>query len=576
MSTSSQRVSGITRRSFLGGALATGAALALAGCGKQEPSDSTDSAPAADADSDAQAGEDTPKTGGTLKFYITNPVAIEPFGAEEIQGVEVMFNLYTPLCEYDFAQQKVVPAAAESWDVNEAADEFTFHLRKDAVFHNGAPVTAHDFKYSWERLCNPNFKPTPSALGYKLAQVAGADEMMAGDAQELDIECPDDYTLVVHLKAPFADFASIACERALCPVPKGSTDTEEDFQAFRVAPVGNGPFMMDGEWVDGQYINLKRFDDYWGDKPYIDGVAFQIYAEDDTAWTEFQAGNLDFLIIPSGQFNLAKQTYGEAPDGYTANPGQQALFGNETSIYYLLCNNEDEIISNKDVRIAISFAIDRQAICDTVLQGTRSPATNMLAYGVPGAEDGAWKYTLATSDKEKAAEYFDKAGYPADADGKRDLSIVFSSNTGSSNEDILQMVMADLEDCGVTCKLQLQEWASYIDAVQSRSYQIGRMGWTIQVPYADAVLQPLFYTGAGDNNSSYSSAEFDKAIDEARQITDDEKRVEAYRKANAIVAEDFPVIPMFYYRHTYVASERVHNLYFSPSAYVTLTKCWLD
>ncbi len=373
------------------------------------------------------------------------------------------------------------------------------------------------------------------------------------------------------------DLVAVVEQRALSPVPAGCTDTEEDFQAFRVAPIGNGPFMMDGEWVDGQYIKVKRFDDYWGEKPYIDGATFNVFSDDDTAWAEFQAGNLDMTIIPSGQFLIAQETYGVADeDGYVANPGHQTFTGDETSIYYLLCNNEDEVIGNKDVRIGISYAIDRQAICDTVLQNTRTPATNMLTPGVPGYEDNAWAYAQTTRDAEKAAEYFDKAGYPADADGKRDLSLTLYCNSGSSNEDIMAMIQADLAAVGVDSEIQVLEWAAYIDACQSGDYQIGRMGWTIQVPYADGVLQPLLYSNSGDNNSFYSNPDFDAAIDNARQIVDDEERIAAYQEANAIAAEDFPVIPMFYYRHTYVTSDRVHNLFYNPSAYARLTDCWLD
>ena len=419
MSNDALHTTGLTRRAFIGGALATGAALAMAGTNTQ------------------LAMADEPQAGGVLNYYITNPVAIEPFGAEENQGVEVMFNTFDPLCVFDWDKGEVVGLTAESWDVNDAADEFTFHIRPEAKFHNGQPVTSKDFKYAWERLVNANFKPQPSSLGYKLAQVQGADEMMNGTGTELAVECPDDLTFVVHLKAPFADFASIACERALAPVPAGCTDTEEDFQKFRVAPIGNGPFMMDGEWADGQYISLKPFADYWGEKPLLDGINFQILSSDDTAWLEYQAGNLDFLMVAAGHFNEARQMYGDAEDdGYLANPGHQYIWGDETSIYYLICNNEDEVMSNRDLRIAISYAVDRQAICDTALQGTRSPATNMLAVGVPGSVEGGWIYTSPTKDVDKANEYFDKAGYPSNADGKRDLTLTFSSNTGSSNEQV--------------------------------------------------------------------------------------------------------------------------------------------
>ena len=585
MSTSAKNVRGLNRRTFVAGALATGAMIALAGCNSQKEEESTpaaddsSAADAADGESGAAdasaAGEGT--AGGDFKYYITNPVGIEPFSAEENQGVSVIYNTFDPLCTYDWEKGEIVPLACESWEVNDDATEFTFHLRQDATFHNGDPVTSKDFKYAWERLCNPNVKPAPSSLGYKLSQVAGADEMMAGEATELDVECPDDYTYVVHLKAPFADFPSIAAEVAAAPVPAGCTDTEEDFQAFRVAPIGNGPFMMDGEWVDSQYIKIKRYDGYWGEKPLLDSVTFQIFRDDQTAWTEFQAGNLDFTIIPSGQFSACLQQYGEADDeGNVANPGAQTFNGVEASIYYLLVNNEDEVMSNHDVRAAISYAINRQAICDSVFQGFREPATNMLVPGVPGYEDDAWPNCPPEGDKDKAAELFDSAGYPLGDDGRRGLSITLSCNSGSGNEDIMSMIQADLDQCGVDATIDVQEWAAYIDAVQGGTYQIGRMGWVIQVPYADGILQPLLYTGSGDNNSKYSNPDFDAAIDEARTVVDYDERIAAYQAANAIAAEDFPVIPMFYYLHTYVASSRVNNMFLNPAAYCRMTTCWLS
>ncbi len=559
MSNDALHTTGLTRRAFIGGALATGAALAMAGTNTQ------------------LAMADEPQAGGVLNYYITNPVAIEPFGAEENQGVEVMFNTFDPLCVFDWDKGEVVGLTAESWDVNDAADEFTFHIRPEAKFHNGQPVTSKDFKYAWERLVNANFKPAALVAGLQARPGPGCRR---DDERHRHRACRRVPRRLDLRRAPQGPVRRLRLHRLRArpaPVPAGCTDTEEDFQKFRVAPIGNGPFMMDGEWADGQYISLKPFADYWGEKPLLDGINFQILSSDDTAWLEYQAGNLDFLMVAAGHFNEARQMYGDAEDdGYLANPGHQYIWGDETSIYYLICNNEDEVMSNRDLRIAISYAVDRQAICDTALQGTRSPATNMLAVGVPGSVEGGWIYTSPTKDVDKANEYFDKAGYPANADGKRDLTLTFSSNTGSSNEQILQMVMADLEACGVTCELNLQEWAAYIDSLQSMDYQIGRLGWTIQVPYADGVLQPLFYTGSGDNNSGYSNPDFDAALDYARTVVDSDERIKAYQDANAIVAEDMPVIPMFNYCHTYLTSGRVNNFFYSPSGYITMTKCWLS
>ena len=295
-------------------------------------------------------------------------MGIEPFDTQETQGSQVATNLFDTLVTWDWGNQAVAPLVAESWEVNDDATVYTFHLRQDATFHNGQPVTSHDFKYSWERICRADFDPSPSTQGYKVERIAGATEMMNGEADELSgVECPDDYTLIVTLRAPYGDFLLDMTDISSTPIPQGMGGPGDDYQSFHLAPVGNGPFMMSGQWADGQYIQLVRYDGYWGEKPHLDGVNFMVYADQQTAWTEFQAGTLDFTAVPSGMYDMARATYGEAgQDGYLANPGGQYFTGSELSVSYLLMNNNDELMSNRDLRIAVSCAINRQAICTTV------------------------------------------------------------------------------------------------------------------------------------------------------------------------------------------------------------------
>ena len=548
----------LSRRAFTAGALATLGALAAPSL-----------APAP-----ARADDPEPVSGGTFKFYITSPSGIEPFSAEENQGVEVCWNLFDTLVTYDYRQGKLVGMAADSWDVSDDATQFTFHLHEGATFHNGQPVTSKDYKYAWERLCRADFQPAPSTLGYKLSPVKGADEMMEGTADELDVECPDDYTLVVNLKAPYADFAYIVCDQATSAVPVGRTDTEEDFQAFSLAPVGNGPFQMDGKWEDGQYIVLKPYEGYWGAKPNIDALQFIIVSDIDTAWIDFQAGNLDFTEVPGGRFEESTSAYGVAgEDGYLANPGEQTINGSQNSVYYLLCNAEDEVMGNVDVRRAVSFAINRQAICDTVCQGTRVPADNVIAPGVPGYEEGVWECSY---DPDKAAELLDGAGYAAGSDGKRGLSITLSCNSGGGHEEIMQMIQADLTNVGIDVQLSTMEWAAYLSACKEGGYQIGRMGWIENPPYMDAVMYPLFHSTSGDNMSHYANADIDAALEEARTVVDDDERIAAFQKINRDVAAEMPVIPLMYYLNDYVVSSRVHDFYLDAAGFVRLTDCWLD
>ena len=571
----------LTRRSFLAGAAALGALLAAGARGsllapavaRADDASASQASDAPEADSDTSGA----KTGGTFVWAALDPTGIEPFFAEETQGMEIISNLYDTLTRYDWTNGVIKPLACESYEANDDATQFTFHLRQGATFHNGAPVTSRDFKYSWERLCKHDLKPSPSTMGYVLSPVKGADEMMAGTGDELDVECPDDYTFVVNLKDSFADFAFVTTNLATAPVPAGCTDTEEDFQTFSRAPIGNGPFQMDGSWEEGQYVNLKRYDGYWGDKAFLDGVNFQLYKDNQTSWTEFQAGNLDMASMPTGTFQSSIAQFGSAgADGNLANPGQQVLTGAETTVYYLPCNLSDEVMGNKDLRIGISYALDRKAICDTVLEGSRTPASDMFMPNVPGYQENAWPHCPETKDMDKAAEYLDKAGYPADASGSRGLTLTLKTNTSASNSEIFQMIQADLAAVGITANIETQEWAAYLGALQDHDFQMGRMGGTMASPTPYYVLHDYFYTGVSNNYGLYSNPDFDAAVDNATKIVDDDERIAAYQAANAIVAQDFPCIPMFYYTHGFVTGSRVHNLFFDGGGMSRLNRCWVE
>lgn len=563
------------RRAFVAGALATGAMAALSGCGKKEeeaPAPSTPAGSGDSADATAPAGEAPaggPTKGGTLKYYINNPVSIDPFNAQETEGMQVCYNLFDTLTTYDFEAGELKGLAAESWEANDAADVFTFKLVQGATFHNGDPVTAKDFKFAWERVANPETNPgTPSDISYHLAAIKGYDEMLAGTGTELAIETPDDHTLVVTLAAPYADFPYVVTHPALSPVPSGGA--ADDFQTFFRAPVGNGPFKMEGEWVDSQYVKVVRNDDYYGDVALVDGIDFMIFKDPETAFTEFEAGNVDFCQIPSGRISDVVSRYGESEDGYTVQPGKQALLGAQLSTYYLAVNVEDEVMSNKDVRLAISYAINRQAICDTIFEGSRIPADGIVPPGIEGYKEGSW--AAAKYDKAAAEQHLEAAGYP----GGAGLEITLSVNSGGGHEQIMQLIQADLDAIGVKAEIQAEEWAAYLTSLSDGNYQIGRLGWVADYPIMENFLYPLFFSTSGDNRSQYKNPAVDEALTEARHTVDTAERIKLMQEADRLAGEDLPALPIMFYRHTYVGSARTNDLYFGPTNLAALHKCWLS
>lgn len=505
--------------------------------------------------------------GGTFNFYISEPAFIDPVNLQESEGTQVGQAVFDSLVAFDPITSEIKPAAAASWEANADATVWTFHLVEDATFQDGSDVTAQDFKYAWERICNPD---NQSEISYHLAVVQGYDEMQAGTATELSgVKVVDDYTLEVTLNYGFADFQYVVGHPALAPVPQelvenGVTYTDVDDKEqtvdFSEMPVGNGPFMLSEPWAHDQYVHVVAYDDYYGTAPKIDGVNFVILADQDTAFNEFVAGNLDFVPIPTGQIQTTIDTYGESADGYTVNAGQQVSLGSEQAIYYLLLNNTDGVLDDANVRKAISMAIDRQEICDKIFEGTREPATGIVPPSIVGYKAG--NFVSAVYDVEAAKAALAAAGYP---NGEGFPTITLEYNSGSGHEDIFALVQEDLKAIGINSELVGSEWAQYLDKLDTDVYQVARLGWIADYPIMDNFLYPLFRTGSADNYSNYSNAEVDALLDEARTTVDDDERIALYQEAENIVGNDTAVVPMFYYRHTRVASDRVVNGVYSAN-----------
>lgn len=536
---------GVTRRTFVKGGLAASALAALAACGKNG------NAASGQGDSAVKATE-----GGTFKYYISDPVAIDPYNLQESEGTQVGHVLFDSLVEWDWDKSDVKAKAAESWEINDDNTVFTFHL-KDAKFHNGDPVTAESFKRGWQRLVDPSMT-TPGEIGYHLSPVVGYDEMAQGSAKEISgLTCPDDKTFVVTLSAPMADFLAVCCHPGLAPVPQAAID---DRDSFLLAPIGNGPFMMDGKWESGQYINVKRFEDYYGDKPALDAINFSIQKDPKTAYSELEAGNMDFCQIPTGRIQELSEKFGKSVDGYTISPSHQALLGAEASVYFLAVNLEDETMANKDLRHAMSLAINRQNIVDTLFESGREPADNVFP-PIIDKKGGSWEF--AEYDPEKAKQIIDEKGLAG-------TTVKLSYNSGGGHEDIMSCIQADLQTVGLTVEQDTKEWAAYLQGLTDGSFQLGRMGWIADYPTLDNFIYPNFYSTADNNFSRYNNPEVDAAIDAARAIADEDERKDAYRKINQMVADDMPIIPIMFYAHQHVASDRVNELYYNAQGIADL------
>jgi oligopeptide transport system substrate-binding protein len=505
--------------------------------------------------------------GGTLSVSAGEPSCIDPLNLVTLDDFLVADALFDGLTKYDYRTEELLPAAAASWEPNEDCTIWVFHLVKGATFHDGTPVTAADFKYAWERLCDP---ANASRSSYHLSAVLGYDGMLSGTASELaGVSIVDDYTLEVTLSYPFGDFEYAVGHPTLAPVPRASA--QADPAAYAEKPIGNGPFMMSGTWAHGESIKVVRFEGYYGAKAHLDGVDFRFYADDDAAWKAFQADDLDFTAIPSGEIDAAKLKYGESADGITVSPREQVLTGPEASIHCLLLNNQDETLSNVALRRALSLAIDRQAICDDLYGGDRLPATNIVPEGIFGYEAGLWMFSRYDVNAAKAQ--LAEAGYP-NGTGLPDLTVTFP--TGYGYDDLLAMIQADWAAVGVNAVLDPCDWDECMDKLNRGDYMVGRLGWIGDDPTIDNYLYPLFSSGSSSNYSLYSDPAVDKELLEVRANPNRSDRTRYYGAVDKVIGDSCPVIPLTTYRHNHVGSDRVHDLVYSSMGLLGLDAAWIS
>lgn len=512
-------------------------------------------------------GTSDPRQGGVMTYALGMPDGIDPVNAWESEGVQVVQCLFDSLVAFDPLTGMITPAAATSWEIDGDASVWIFHLAEGAEFHDGSPVTAADFKYAWERICDPD---NGSRISYHLSAVKGYEAMIAGTTSSLEgIEAVDDFTLRVTLSYPFADFPMVTGHPSLAPVPREAV--ESDSTAYAYKPIGNGPFKMAQPWESEYVIDLVRFDGYYGRTAYLDGVEFQIMDEE-TAYVSFQDGALDFSPVPQGELQAASSAYGVSEDGMTVSPGAQVLTGPIAAVEYAYLNTQDRTLSNINLRRALSLAVDRQAIADIMFGGAGRPATSIVPEGIAGYIEGAWAYSEYDLPAAKAA--LAEAGYP---DGRGLPPIyVHLPFAGSDVSPLLGLLEKDFSALGVVLIVQEVDYPQYLRRLQNGGFMMGYGGWIADYPAADNFLYPLFATGSSDNECLYNDPAFNQAIAEARAITDSAERMARYQDIVATVGDAAPVIPLVQYTHRSVGSGRIRGLVLDQMGLAHLESVWLE
>lgn len=515
----------------------------------------------ADAGGDGGAAE--PQGGGIFYAYLRQPTSIDPAHALEPEDLSVITELFDSLTAVD-ALLQIVPGAAERWESNSDATVFSFHLRPDATFHDGQPVTADAFKRAWQRVIGRLGGPPPAGR-YLLSSVQGYEQALTGGDLS-GVVALDPLRLQVTLAAPFAEFPAVASHPALGPAPHAALD---DPDGFAQQPIGNGAFRMDGPWQPGQFIRLEAFDGYVGEKPRLEQLIYRIYEGEGAAgagYEDFAKGNLDVAPVPPNKMKSATSKYGLSRDGYT---GPGVLNGVRLMTAFYGFNTEKPPFDDPTVRQALSLLIDRDGIVKDLTDEARTSARSIVPPSLKSYQPPACDF--CAYDPARATQLLEERHIGP-------IELVYFE--GADHQVVAERVQRDVNSVLGPGALILRplpqgEW---LDAIRSGEASFFLSGWPAEYPSVDALLYPLFHQSriGVDNTARYKNPQVNTLLDSARRDLDAARRSGLWHQAESIVLTDLPVVPLFHYRHARVVASRVRGFTLSPLGDVDMTKVWLD
>ena len=546
------------------------ALLMLAGCGAPAAQE-TVPAPAAPADA---ASADTAEDGNYKVLNVGRMAELFDMDstiATEADCLEVISAIIEPLF-VTAADGTPVNALCASYETNEESTEYVFHIREDANWMNGVPVTADDFVYAWRRLVDP---VTASEYSFmmEVAAVKNATPIISGELpiEELGVSAVDSKTLKVELDHPVSYFLNLMTFPSFCPINEAfATELGSEYALGADKLLCCGPFYMSAWDVGGNTYQLKKNPSYYdADKVNLDEINFQIIKDPQQTMLAYENGTLDYVRL-SGDQIVKYQTM----DGFTRIE--------EGYLWYLSPNlnpKSEEYscgLESENLRMAIALSYDKDVICYEILQDGSTPADfaipNRLAIGPDGKDFRETSPLYLQTDKAKAQEYWEAAKEELGVD---EVTIELLYDDSDSTPLIAQFLQSEIENNlpGVHINLKSQPKKSRTELMQNREYQLGLTRWGPD--YADPMTYlDMWTTGSTYNYGEWSNEEYDKLIADANGDLANryEERWEALKQAEALVMEHAVILPVYQKGTAAMVRPGITGLAFFPVGVGTIYK----
>ena len=542
-------------------------ALSLAACGGSDTSaPATTTAPAAAA-SDAAPADTTAAGDSVLNVMVEVEVeSLDPQVATDGTSFEVIANYTDGLTQMD-ADGAAVPAIAESWDISEDGTVYTFHLREDANWSNGEPVTADDFIFAWQRAVDPALASEYSYMLSDIGQVKNAAAIIAGemDKSELGVKALDSKTLEVTLEVPVSYFLSLMYFPTFYPVNQAFFESLAD-GTFGTSPettLSNGAFILTSYEPAALSFTLAKNPDYYdADSVKLDGLSYQVIKDSQQAYMSYQNGDLDIVMLSGDQ---VEQVEGD-PELMISGAGY---------LWYLTLNMHDvPALDNQNMRLALSNAVNRVSIVEDVVKdgsvATYTAVPPQFAAGPDGSDfsaDQEMFSDVCADDTAKAAEYYEAAKAELGTD-TFEFELLVEDQTETQN--VAAVIKDQVEKAlpGVTLNIKVEPKKQRVADIQDGNYEVCLTRWGPD--YADPMTYlGMWVTDCDNNYGLWSDAAFDAIIADCTTgayITDAEARWNAMYDAEKIIMDQAVIIPLYTKANANMIKTGVEGIEFHPVA----------
>jgi oligopeptide transport system substrate-binding protein len=462
--------------------------------------------------------------GEVLNLFSIDPTTLDPAVAGDSTSAQYILEIFSGLLKLD-DKLEPGPDIATNWEVSPDGLTYTFHLRHDVTFQDGTPVTAQDFKYSWERAAAPDTR-SQTALTY-LGDIVGIKDIITGKATTASgIKVLDDYTLQVNIDSPKSYFLFKLTYPTSFVLDKSNVSSGSDWW---VNPNGTGPFILN-EWTQNQSLTLERNDNYYGTVASLSQVRYQFYTGN--PMDLYETGDIDVTTGYTSYIDAIKDTSGPFYQDLSISP--------MLSIYYVGFNCSSPPFDDINVRKAFSLAIDKDKLVSLVYKDMVKKADGVLPPGIPGYNEnlvGLGYDVNQARELIKSSKYGDISQLPP-------ITLTTSGYGGGVGSTLEALVYQWKQNLGVDVSIRQLEPETYSYNLKVEKDQMFDTGWNADYPHPQDFLDILFSSGANYNYGEYSNPKFDALIQAANKETNLEQSLILYQQAEKVLVDDAACIPL--------------------------------